>query len=200
MEQRYTAKKGFKTQSYEIKKDGVYIYISSLFSKEEYKVPYDTIPAAPSTYTEKSKGAFWCMVVFTLFSLITLILLFTGDDVEKGAWLFWGAFAAVSAVWYLLSKRSYIIFNGPHGATLYFKLNNKNEDVVEEFIENIESSKMKYLEMKVKQYLSSLGRDKINGYIIDLRENMIIDDEGYEHLMKKAEEFSTVDIMGFRKA
>jgi hypothetical protein len=199
MEQTYTTRKGIEKQSYEIKEDGVRVIISSPITKKEYSVSYDEIPANPTTYSERSKPAFWCMVVFWVISIVTFVLLLTGGDVENLAWLFWGSFATVSTVWYLFSKRSYIIYTRFNEVVLYFKLN-KNKENADEFITKIKTLKLKYLEAKIKRYLPSLGLDKVNGYIIELREKMILDDDGYEYLTKKVEEFNAINIVGFKKS
>jgi len=44
-----------------------------------------------------------------------------------------------------------------------------------------------------------LGRDRINGLIIEMRENMILDTIGYDRIMKKADDLCSVNIAGFRK-
>ena len=198
MEQTYTIRKGIEKQTYTIKEDGVGVFISSPTEKKEYKINYDAIPADPTIYSERSKPAFWCMVVFWTLSIVTFILLLAGGDVENLAWVFWGTFAAISTMWYFFSKRSYVLYAGFNGAILSFKLNKKNDDA-EKLSANINTLKMKYLEEKIRRYFPTMGPEKSNGYIIELRENMILDDKGYEYLTKKVEEFNSVNIVGFRK-
>jgi len=197
MGQIYTIRKGIEKQSYEIKEDGVCINLSSPVSKKEYKISYEEIPANPTKYSERSKPAFWCMIIFGTLSIVTFILLLVGGDVENRAWLFWGAFATICTIWYVFSKKNYVLYTRFNETVLYFSLS-KNQENIEKIISEINTLKLKYLEAKIKRYLPTLGLDKVNGYIIDLRENMILDDEGYEHLVKKTDEFSTLGIVGFK--
>lgn len=198
MEQTYTTRQGIEKQVYTIKQDGISVFISSPTEKKEYKINYDAIPANPTIYSERSKPAFWCMVIFWTLSIVTFSLLLAGGDVENLAWLFWGIVAVICTIWYVLSKKSYVIYAGFNGAVLSFKLSRKNDDA-EKLRATIKTLKMKYLEEKIKRYFPTMGFEKTNGYIIELRENMILDDEGYESLVKKAEEFNTVNIVGFKK-
>ena len=199
MPSSYTTKKGFKKHSYEIKEDGVSIFISTPISKEEHKVPFDVIPEASSIYSERSKIAFWCMIGFSVLSILCLVILLGGGDAEEFAWLFWGFFATTSAVYYFFSKKTYIIYSALNEVVLYFKIDNRSEDDVEEFISQINISKMKYLEIKVGQYLRTLAREQVNGYIVDLRERMILDDKGFESLVQKVEKYGQTNIVGFKK-
>ncbi len=198
MGQTYTIRKGIEKQSYEIKEDGVCVNISSPVSNKEYKISYEEIPTNPTMYSERSKPAFWLMVIFGTLSIVTFTLLVAGGDVENYAWLFWGIFAVICTIWYVFSKKSYVLYTRFNETVLCFSLR-KNKGNIEKIISEISTLKLKYLEAKIKRYLPTLGLDKVNGSIIDLRENMILDDEGYEYLIKKAEEFSTVEVVGFKK-
>lgn len=139
------------------------------------------------------------MVVFAFFFLFGFVLLFTEEDVDIRNFFIWGPGAAITTGWYFLSKRNFFIFEGPTGSRFSIRFPTRHLSKVNEFVGQLEKAKLNYLEDKIQQYLPVLGRDRINTRIIELRENAIINKNGYERLMKKAAELETPDIMGFQK-
>lgn len=185
---------------YEIREEGLYLKQRQLSTAHEYTFSFESITCDPTYYTHRSKVAFWLMVVFVFFFLFGFVVVFTQEDVDLRNFLIWGPGAAVTTAWYFLSRKNYLIFQGPNDSRFSIRFGARHLAEVQAFVSDLEKAKLAYLEDKVKQYLPILGRDGINARIIGLRENTIINKNGYEYLMRLADKLETSGIMGFNKS
>lgn len=199
MNKVYSSRNGFHKYHYEIRDEGLLIKSSSLSAQQEFKFPYDIIPSQSSSYTDRSRAGFWCMIVFMVISLIVLVATLLGQDAERYAVLFWGSISVACVAWYLLSIKHYIIYEGPNGTRIPIYFSRRQRQAVQKFVALIEEAKHQYIEKKIEQYIQALGRDRVNALIIEMRENMILDTNGYDRIMKKADELNSINIVGFRK-
>lgn len=196
---KFTSREGLRRYSYEIRDEGLLIRSSSFSARQEFKFPFDTIPAQSSSYTDRSRAGFWCMIVFAVITLFVLAATLLGQDAERYAALFWGSISAACTTWYVLSIKHYIIYEGSNGTRIPIYFSRRQRQAVQRFVALIEEAKHKYIEKKVEQYIQVLGRDRVNALIIEMRENLILDTSGYDRIMKKADDLCSVTIAGFRK-
>jgi len=195
----YIFRKFFTKYVYRIGEDGLEMSHSNAFDKQETVFSYDVIPVQPTFSTTWSRAAFWLMIVFSLFFAIILIAAFTGQDHERAAYFIWGIPAVASALWYIRSRQRSLLFQGQDGSFLYLLFSTRHYDEMKAFVSAIEQAKLKYQEAKIKYYLPTIGQNGVYGRLMDLRERQIIDNKGYEYLIKKTDELSSPQITGFQK-
>ncbi|HEV8125472.1 MAG TPA: hypothetical protein VGP80_14585 [Gemmatimonadales bacterium] len=77
---------------------------------KSYRVSYDNVTSEPVEVTISSRPRLILTVILALLAVIVAAAALLGDDVEAGAWLFYGGFAIVAACWYVASRQSFYVF------------------------------------------------------------------------------------------
>jgi hypothetical protein len=112
---------------------GVVCSTRTLFSRNEFTIPYETLPEHPFTATASSRIAFWFFSC--LLFLGTLTLLFSRMDPQSNLLTSVADLVAAAAfgVIFLVSRRRYIGYNCM-GKVILFSPENPSAEEVEEFL------------------------------------------------------------------
>ncbi len=90
--------------------DGIQVHEKSVLSSSKYKVPFENIAVESTEISQSSTFWFWAMVLLWCLSLLNLILLILGKDVESDVFIVWGIFASIASVAFYFSSKTYTAF------------------------------------------------------------------------------------------
>jgi len=135
----------FLTQNtYTLAEGGILVNEKRAFSSKKYMVPFENIAAERTEISYSSAIWFWAMLILWSLSILTLVLLFLGKDVDSLAYAFWGFLAVIATIIYLYSRTSHVILvAGQPGLILHKNVPSKEE--MEAFIETVNIAKKNYL-------------------------------------------------------
>jgi hypothetical protein len=137
-------KKLFKKKYFEIRDVGVFVEEKIFLKTKKFTINYENILPNKIETTISSKVKFWLMIILIVLSLFTLISESTIAEKEiKGA-LFYGVFAVIISISYIISREKVIVFKSiPEDIVLY--ADKPSLKHVNEFCDKLLESRKDYL-------------------------------------------------------
>jgi hypothetical protein len=111
--------------------------------KRAYRVPLESLAAAPVEVTVWSKGKLWSSIILFGLSALVLILYAQGGDVERDAGLFWAMCGAIAVALFIRSRQTYVVIHGD--PSLVLMKDRPTAQAVGLFLERVLERKRAYL-------------------------------------------------------
>jgi hypothetical protein len=135
-------------RNFEIVDDGVLVQTRQFLTRQQYKVPFETISLNRVRTTVYSKPFFLLTLLFlALIIVIVVDSMFGGDNEGIRAIVFYGTFAIICFILFVLSRQRFIAYEaGNH--LLAFVEDSPSKQILDEFLVEVESRCMKYMTHK----------------------------------------------------
>lgn len=121
-----------------------------------YRVPYENVSNEPVEVTISSRPGLVVTIILAVLAVIVGVAALLGDDIEAGAWAFYGGFAMLAAIWYAASRRSYLVFKTADPALVVMR-NRPSAEAVNVFLTALHEHRREYL--RQRYLLNAPSRD-----------------------------------------
>lgn len=154
----------FDRREFAVETDGISVQMKSLARAQQYHVQFENIPSKPEEFSVSSKRLLTAGILFSIFAVISFGIAVGGK--EKDGWsifLVWSVVAAAIWVWFLVTKKSLILYI-QNGAGLVLLKDVPSAAAVEKFIKKLFLYRKEFLLKKYGRFAdgesieSKLGR------------------------------------------
>lgn len=176
----------FLTQiSLEIGETRLEVTERSPLHSRSFHLPFEEVPDEPEAVQTSSRRWFWGMVVLWTVTLFTGLLELQGEEVDAGAYLFWGAFAVIASLAFAASRARLRVLRAGESTVVMFE-GRPDPAALKAFLSELRQRRDAYL---VRQYVSGSAAasnvvDEIQR-LAWLRERGAITDEEFDMLKRE---------------
>lgn len=140
----FSQRRFFTKLTFRLEPAFVHVTERELTSSRSYVVPYENISAEPVEVMISSRRWLVAAIILVLLTILVAGSALRGDDVEAGAWLFWGTFAALAGITYYVSRSSYLVFRSGEPPLVVMK-DRPSRAALDQFLQEVQQRKTLYL-------------------------------------------------------
>ncbi len=112
-----------------------------------YRVPFENVTTEPVEVTVGSKPRLVTTVVLALLAVLMGGYASRGDDIEPGAWAFYGGCAVLAAVLFVFSRQSFLVFKAADPGLIVMK-NRPSPEALSAFLAAVHEHRRDYLRQR----------------------------------------------------
>lgn len=140
----FSQRRFFTRLTFRLEPAFVHVTERELTSSRSYVVPYENISAEPVEVMVSSRRWLVAAIILGLLTILVAASALRGGDVEAGAWLFWGTFAALAAIAYYVSRSSYLVFRSGEPPLVVIR-DRPSKAALDQFLREVQERKKLYL-------------------------------------------------------